>query len=82
VNVTAKERLMSYGDFTAQVLQRGARDVHRSRPSKAMIFEFEGQHWRCLGPEVATMTQELADGYEMAYCLRHYCERCEAATGE
>jgi hypothetical protein len=69
---------MSYGDFTAQLVQRGAKNVQRARPSKAVTFEFEGQQWRCVGAAVDTMTRELADGYEMAYCLKNYCERCDA----
>jgi len=66
---------MSYGDFTAQVRQRGATDVTRVTGTKSMELTYQGKLWRCDERQVREMTRELADGYEMDYCLSRYCEK-------
>lgn len=64
---------MSYGDFSAQIKARGAQAITRLGDEKATQFEFEGKQWRCVDAQRGAMTRELADGYEMRYCLELYC---------
>ena len=66
---------MSYGDLTTQLTWRGATKVERRQDSKSTVFEYHGAHWNCLDVNRRVMTSELADGYEMHYCLARYCER-------
>lgn len=62
-------------DFSIQVKNRGATSVERKADEKRTTFEFEGKLWSCADPQRRLMAGELADGYEMNYCIARYCER-------
>jgi hypothetical protein len=64
---------MSYGDFNAQIKARGATEIRRIAEDKKTEFTFGGRVWECSDGRRPEMTTELADGYEMAYCLGLYC---------
>lgn len=64
---------MSYGDFVAQITERGATAVTRDRDAKLTSFVFEGRTWICSDAARTSMTAGLSDGYEMAYCLAEHC---------
>ena len=66
---------MSYGDFVAQIKERGASEVDRSSADKVTYFKYQGTPWSCTFRNQALMRNELADGYEMVYCLNRYCDR-------
>ena len=66
---------MSYGDFSAQITARGAVAVTRSAETKTTSFEYNGQLWNCTFKNQPAMTSDLADGYEMDYCLAQFCSR-------
>ena len=68
---------MSYGDFSAQITGRGALTIVRSRETKAVSFEYKGQFWQCPGKNQTAMASDLADGYEMEYCLGQFCEKLD-----
>ena len=69
---------MSYGDFTAQITQRGATAISRDRDAKLTSFIYHGKTWICVDAARAPMTAGLADGYEMEYCLAEHCQPKEA----
>ncbi len=71
---------MSYGDFSAQIKERGALAITRIAAEKTTHFQFEGQHWICTDKNRAVMTNELASGYEMGYCLGLYCESAPVSS--
>lgn len=62
-------------DFMIQLKHRGATNVARKAEDKVTTFEFEGRHWACTDAKRRLMTGELADGYEMNYCVARYCDR-------
>jgi hypothetical protein len=70
---------MIYGTFESQLAQRGASNVVRSSETKTTTFEYQGNLWSCVVREARKMTQELADGYEMNYCLELYCQKAASA---
>lgn len=68
---------MSYGDFNTQIKGRGALAIVTA-PNRTTQFVYEGTHWSCAGKDRDAMTDELADGYEMGYCLPLYCSQIAA----
>jgi hypothetical protein len=64
---------MSYDDFAARIAERGATEVKRDRDSKTTSFVYKDRAWTCTDKARISMTLELADGYEMDYCLSQYC---------
>ena len=71
---------MSYGDFTAQIEQRGATAITRDREAKSTYFSYEGRTWICADAARPAMTSDLADGYEMSYCLAEHCTAKESGV--
>jgi hypothetical protein len=65
---------MSYGDFNMQIKDRGATAIERLSVEKTTVFIYEGASWRCVDKNRTLMAGELADGYEMGYCLALYCD--------
>lgn len=68
---------MSYGDFVAQITERGATAINRDRDRKSTSFVFKGRTWECADAARAAMTEGLSDGYEMDYCLNEHCKAKE-----
>ena len=66
---------MSYGNFSAQVTARGAIEVKRSKENNNTSFQYKDQKWQCTFKNQIPMTADLADGCEMDYCLKEYCEK-------
>ncbi len=69
---------MFFGSFDMQITNRGATNIDRLSPERRTHFDYEGKRWVCLDPQRRLMTNELADGYEMSYCVARYCERLAA----
>jgi len=73
---------MSYGDFTAQITARGASAIKRSRETNTTTFAYKEQAWKCSFKNQPAMTNDLADGCEMDYCLAEYCEKTVLAEAD
>ncbi len=71
---------MSYGDFSMQIKERGAVAIVAAAAEKTTQFVYAGETWMCAGKDRAAMAHELADGYEMPYCLALYCSRLPDGT--
>ncbi len=69
-----KRAPMSYGDFTEQITQRGAKDIKRDRTTKTTTFVYKEQTWVCADSQRSPMAAGLSDGYEMEHCLSEHCK--------
>ena len=73
---------MSYGDFVAQITERGATAIVRNRDAKLTTFVYKGRSWLCVDAARGPMAAGLADGFEMDYCLAEHCTLNAQATPE